>query len=117
MGWAKKWSGDEEEILRHRFRRGDGAADCYRLLKGKRSNSAIHGKAYNMGLIGCRMSKTNILLKMHESPPGTLFSTRSIGGNLELLDSMAKDGLISAKSTGWVLTTNQHRAMSFLLGE
>lgn len=112
-----RWSTDEEEILRRRYRRGDGAADCYRLLKGKRSNSAIHGKAYNMGLIGCRMSRTNILLKMHKRPPGTLHSTRSIGGNLELLDSMENDGLISAKSNGWFLSKNQHAAFGFLLGE
>ena len=109
-----RWSDAEKTILRENYREGKGAGKCYRLLGGKRSNSAIHGKAYSLGLIGCRMSKTNILLKMHERAAGSLFSTRSVGGNVDLLQAMQKDSLISSKDGNWFLSQNQHAAIGFL---
>ena len=109
-----RWSEAEDEILRNNYRAGDGAGNCHRLLGGKRSNSAIHGRAYKTGLIGCQMSKTNILLKMHDKPLGTRFNTRSIGGNIDLLKTMLKEGLISSKDGDWFLAQNQYDALSFL---
>ena len=111
---GKPWTDAEDKILRENYREGDGANNCYRLLGGKRSNSAIHGRAYNTGIIGCHMSKTNILLKMHDKPAGTRFDARSVGGNVDLLDAMLKDGLISSENGAWFLAQNQHDALSFL---
>lgn len=117
MGKGSAWTDAEDAILRKHFRNGNGAGNCYRLLGGKRSNSAIHGRAYKIGLIGCRMSKTNVLLKMHDKPFGSLFNARSVGGNIDLLESMQKDGLISSKEDRWFLSVNQHAALSFLFAE
>lgn len=114
MGKGNRWLDAEDEVLRNHYSDGDGAGNCHRLLGGKRSNSAIHGRAYKIGLVGCQASKTNILLKMHDKPAGSRFPTRSVGGNIELLESMKNDSLISQKDGSWFLSENQYAALSFL---
>src|SRR5258708_7069583 len=110
-----RWTPREDDILRRNFRDGKGIDACVsRLRRNRRSGNAIYQRAQKISLVGVTMSKTTIILKMHNKPDGHVFRSRELGGNIEQLRAMEKAMLISSNDKGWFLSDRQHTAMSFL---
>ena len=70
------------------------------------------------------MTKTEVLLKMHEREPRRLFYTMELGGSMARLRKMEDEGLIRSQSRyggrgrqrDWYLDEEQHSALGFMLG-
>lgn len=71
------------------------------------------------------MTRTEILLTMHDQISRRIFRTMQLGGNTRQLEAMEDEGLISSESRGgrgrdrrnWFLSDEQHAALAFLFGE
>ncbi len=71
------------------------------------------------------MTRTEVLLTMHEQISRRIFRTMQLGGNTRQLEAMEAEGLISSESRGgrgrdrrnWFLSDEQHAALSFMFGE
>jgi DNA-binding PadR family transcriptional regulator len=70
------------------------------------------------------VTRTEILMTMHEREPRCLFYTMQLGGNMRQLSKMEAAGLIRSYSRhgrgrqrDWYLTEEQHEALSFLFAE
>jgi hypothetical protein len=67
------------------------------------------------------MTRTEILLTMHDKPARSLFYTMQIGGSVAQLSKMEAEGLIQSQSRygkgrqrDWYLSDDQHAALSFM---
>lgn len=71
------------------------------------------------------MTRTEILITMHDQIPRRIFRTMQLGGNMRQLVAMEAEGLISSESRvgrgrdrrNWFLSDEQHAALSFLFAE
>lgn len=71
------------------------------------------------------MTRTEILLTMHEQISRRTFRTMQLGGNTRQLETMEAEGLISSESRGgrgrdrrnWFLSDEQHAMLSFLFAD
>lgn len=70
------------------------------------------------------MTRTEILLTMHEKPARSLFYTMQLGGNMKQLANMESEGLIRSQSRygkgrqrDWYLSEDQHKTLSFMFDE
>lgn len=67
------------------------------------------------------MTRTEVLLTMHDKPPRRLFYTMQLGGSMAQLRKMEAEGLICSiprygrgRQRDWYLTEEQRAALRFL---